>query len=252
MKWRGFDPVVLHMHRGLCTGILALTAVAAAFSPPNSADAMAYHMPRVVYWAEQSSIRFFPTQYFNQIILQPFAEYLMLHTYVIAGGDRFINFVQGFASAASIVAVSEVARLFGSRARGQAMAAFFCAAIPSGILAGHGREERLFPCDVADRGESCFALRGHAVSLGLALGFALNTKGTAYLFAPWLLVMAWHLRKKLVVSIVIALAINAPQYIRNYQFSGSVMGFDSAQGDGFFRWRNERFGWRETASNAHP
>jgi hypothetical protein len=237
--------------------IAALVGLTAVLSPPNSADAMAYHMPRVVYWAQAGSVAFFPTPYLNQISLQPLAEYIMLHTYVLSGGDHFINLVAFGAFLGSIVAVSALAGVLGLSSRGQAFAALFCATLPNGILQASGaKNDSLLALWLI-----CllyFVARRNAPFAGLAFGLALATKATAYLFAPPMLAILLLYRPpsaKMMLRMAGYLAagalfINTPQYLRNFRLCGSPLGYDSAQGDGIFRWRNDHPGWQSTVSNA--
>src|SRR6185295_7125357 len=93
VHWPGWITAILIAAPVYITGVLWITALVSA---PNSTDAMTYHLPRIVYWAQAENVGFFPTQYLNQIMLQPMAEYLILHTYLLSSGDSFVHLVQWF------------------------------------------------------------------------------------------------------------------------------------------------------------
>jgi hypothetical protein len=234
--------------------IAAAIATAAWMSPPNSADAMAYHMPRVVYWAQNASVAFFPTTYYNQVMLGPMAEYLMLHTYILSGGDHFVNLLTFGAWLVAVIGVWSLAGALGLGTRGQAFAALFAATLPNGILQASGaKNDCLLTAWLVLM--AYFAARREVMYAGLAFGLAVATKATAFLFAPPILVaIMLPIEKRPPYRLLLwlaggALLINTPQFVRNMRLSGSPLGCDSAFCDGTFRWRNERLGWKATASN---
>ena len=245
-------------HRGWHRGDRGRSGGSPPFvSPPNSADAMAYHMPRVIYWAQAGSVAFFPTPYFNQICLQPLAEYFALHTYLLSGGDRFVNLVACAAFLASIVGVSALAGALGAAPADKLSRRSFAPRCPTGSCRLPApRTSGCWPCGSSARRISPPARRavhrplarpgaghqGHRLPVRAAAAArrAADSPAAATRAAAWRWIAAG------------VLLVNTPQYVRNLRLSGSPLGYDSAQGDGVFRWRNEHPGWRSTVSNSHP
>jgi Dolichyl-phosphate-mannose-protein mannosyltransferase len=221
-------------------GILVLlVGITAVVAPPNIWDAMEYHLPRVIMWMSNRSVAFYPTPDYAQLIWGPWSSYAMLHTCLLWGSDRFVNFVEFFSLVGSMIGVSLIAKKLGAGPRGQVLSAIVCATIPEGVLEASG------PMNTYVVSFWIVSAIGFLMSwnddpswfnlvwIGLSTGLALLTKGTAYIFLPFLMIATWWvgprlarvlLLKRIFILLLLVLAINAPQYIRCYELTGSPLG----------------------------
>lgn len=231
--------------------ILLVTGALALLSPPNTDDVMEYHLPRVVLWASNHSVQFFPTFDFGQLIHTPWAEYAALHLYVLSGSDRWVNLIEWVSFLGLIVGCSQVAKHLGAGVKGQLLAAAFCASLPELILESSGSNNTAVGAFWIVTGAAFLLDPGkenRAVLGGAAMGLALLTKGTALIFLPALLIAIWAIRRPrfsrhFVVScaagLMLALLINLPQFVRNQRLTGSPVGLPFPEAGNRLRFRNE-------------
>jgi hypothetical protein len=178
-------------------GILLLTLAVALVSPPNNYDSLSYHMSRVAHWAQNQSVQHYPTNIARQIFFSPGAEYIAAHIYILSQGDLWVNLVQWFSMLGCVLGVTQIATQLGASRAGQAAAAAFAVSLPLGVLEASSTQvdyvlafwivavislaiERMSEADVWQ----------DWVYLGLGVGLAVLTKGTAVIYlipvALWL------------------------------------------------------------------
>ena len=245
--------------------IVLLVGITAILSPPNTWDAVSYHMSRVTLWMTNRDVSFYPTYYSPQLFLSPWAEYAILHFDLLYGGDRVAGLVEWLCFAGNIVGVSVIAKSLGASKRGQILSAVAFAAIPEAILESSGAMNTCagaFWVVVS----TCFLLRWRrdqrwSVLLGAAAatGLAVFTKGTAYVFLPCVVLACWLMSSpygrrrftyRLPVFILVILVLNGPLTVRNYKISGSPLGFPAPQGDDMLRqYANSHLSLSITAAN---
>lgn len=230
---------------------LAITCLVAA---PNTSDAMRYHMPRVVYWFEYKSIAHYAAVEYCQLQMPPFAEFAMLHAFILAKGDRFVGFIQFFGFLGSAVAGSVIAKSLGGSRYVQAFAALLCSLLPVAVLESSGAKNDCFTSfwlmlvlyGGLRFGQKCNMF--WAVISAISMGLSILTKGTCIIYSPvffatGLCCSGFNPKRSIrfvPVFIAFIFFINAPHWIRNYEFSGSPLGFASATNTGKdFTFQNE-------------
>jgi hypothetical protein len=233
---------------GSVVGLVVMLGIVGMFVPPNTWDAMAYHVARVAHWTQLSSVEHYHTTIPRQLYQPPGASFAILHLYLLTQSDRYVNLVQWFSMVGSLFGVAALAGFFSGGKRARVLAVVVAATIPIGVLEATTAQN--------DYVEAfwlvCLAIfvvtRQEPVFVGLALGLTLLTKGTGYPFAAplvaWWSVDAiarkrWRALGGLVVVTLLAVAINAGYYTRNLAWYGAPLGPGR---DGPFVYANEHHG----------
>lgn len=186
---------------------LALQFVMGVAVAPNNWDSMTYHLARVAYWLEFDSVLHFHNGTLRQIANPPNGEYLQGWTMLLSGGDRLVATVQWLALIGLAAAIAGMARnlRFGHPAALFAAALFVV--LPQPILQATSSQNDLIVAFFTVAA-LYFGFRGardrrsaDLVLLGVALGLAVGTKGTALLalapVAVVLLLAAWRFKAPL-------------------------------------------------------
>lgn len=252
-RWRRHRPPPLAVPSDLTRGDafllggIALVALGsflvAVLAPPQSSDSLGYHMSRVVHWIQNRTLAHYPTFDERQLFAPPLAELIRLHLLVLTGGDRAGCLLQWVAAVACLGAASLVARDLGGGRRAQLLAATFAITLPIGITqATSGKNDWVaafwllvfvhFLLRARRAGVEGTAPHRALAAAGAALGLALLTKATTWLFAPpvGLAVLALTPRRALrrlaasaAAGLVLALAVNAPHWWRNLSLYGDPL-----------------------------
>ncbi len=243
--------------------IVCVVGLVAALAPPNTNDALTYHMPRVVHWIQDRSVAFYPTHILRQLYLSPGSEFILLHLQILGGSDHLANFVQWFSMAGSAVAVSLIAKELGARRRGQVFSAVAAITIPVGILQASSPQTDL----VTAFWLSCFVYwmfrwkdqedLTSAAAAGASLGLAALTKSTTYVFAfPFLVWLGIVLLRRyraraaglMALAAMLFLLLNLGSYIREVRLFGNPLGITrDPMVQGYYS--NDIFSPAELASN---
>ena len=211
----------------------------AIYVPPNTWDAMTYHLSRVEHWIQNNNVEHYPTPNIRQLFYQPFAEYCIMHLRILSRSDFLTNSVQYFSMIGSIIGISVIGRLLGLNYKGQILTSIICISLPMGILQSTSSQNDyvatfFFVSFLVFGIKSIKRFNYNSVIFsGIALSLALITKAYIYIYALpfiiWFSISEFlQSRKKafysFMIFILIFFAINSFYFKRNHELNGNIFG----------------------------
>jgi len=180
------DRPLVVLASGAALAFIYITALA-LFTPPNSVDALWYHLARAAFWRQQHAVAYIPAA--NDARLNgspPVGEMPVLYTMVVGGTDRFVTMVALAGYVAITVGVYGIARRLAVDRREALFAAFAFAMLPVVALQASGALNDLV---IGSFLVICvYFCLGHrnveAVLAGLSMALAFGTKAYAPLALP--------------------------------------------------------------------
>jgi hypothetical protein len=168
----------------------------------NDGDALAYHLPRALFWKQQQWVGWVADVLDPRIdVMPPVAEMGQLATMLVSGSDRYVAAGPFFAVLASMVGIVQLARRLGADDRQAVFGALLFATLPVVVLQAASALNDLVVCSFLVCAAALLLSSSNAALAGgsLATGLAVATKVTAAFGLPWigLLVLATVRRGRL-------------------------------------------------------
>lgn len=234
----------------LCLVPIMLAGVAAAVSPPATVDVLNYHQPRQWMWLQEGGLGHFPTLNDRMLMMPPLAETIGVHFLALTGDDRWANLPQWVVYVLSAgLAFGAVRRLGGGRPAAW-LGAWLCLTLPMAYHEASNAKNDLMGAfwTLVVMNEVLRARAGNGsgplagVWAGAAVGLAVLTKSTAFLFLPPLLVAGvWFwgrdagvraTGRTVVWAAIVASALTGPFFARNLAWYGTPLGVHRAEDGG--------------------
>ncbi len=227
--------------------LLALVLLLVAFgAPPNTFDALSYHLSRVRMWVQQAGIEPYASPDPRHVFMGSLPAWFQLHLRVLAGSDRWANIPQLWAWLLTAGGAALLARALGGDGRLQLAAAVCAASLPMAVLQAGTAMTDLFVTGWLAVAAALLFQRSFGGSRdlltlacgGAALGLAVLTKGTGFIHGAaigsgWVLAELWSggwrpgRRGPLLGAVAVVLLCTAlpstPGWGRNLRLFGSAL-----------------------------